>query len=210
MANIMLVDDDVLGSELIQRLLERRGHSVVYYPNASDVIASLDKSLPDLVLLDVMMPTVSGLELLQELRKTYNPLQLPILMLTSKGEADDVVEALRFGANDYLTKPVKLDIALARMKIHLQLAQLNRDRVRLKQVESLAAMITTYSHEFNNQLAVAQNLFEGGLESIDDKKCDRTLRAVQRMIETAEKIDKIDLSKVKVDDYTNEIAMIPL
>ncbi|MGC4084403.1 MAG: response regulator [Vicinamibacterales bacterium] len=71
------------------------------------------------VLLDVQMPRLSGLEVLQAIRRRWSDAQLPVLMVTAKGEAEDVVNALELGASDYLTKPIDFPVALARIRTQL-------------------------------------------------------------------------------------------
>src|SRR5206468_12081462 len=75
----------------------------------------------DLVLLDIMMPGMSGLEVLKFLRRVDSLVDLPIIMVTARGESEDMVEALELGANDYVTKPLDLPVALARIRTHLAL-----------------------------------------------------------------------------------------
>ena len=91
----------------------------------------------DLVLLDIEMPGVSGLDALVAIRKTYSPIQLPVIMVTARSHSEDIVNGLELGANDYITKPVDFPVALAR--IHTQLSHAARSRrfVRAKNVTPL-------------------------------------------------------------------------
>jgi len=73
------------------------------------------------VLLDIMMPGISGIEVLKKLRETYSPTELPIIMATAKHQSKDIVEALKLGANDYVTKPLDFPVVLARVQTHLTL-----------------------------------------------------------------------------------------
>ena len=79
----------------------------------------------DLILLDVMMPMLSGFEVCSEIRKTHLPTQLPIVMVTARTQTQDLQMGLQVGANDYLTKPVAKDELLARIKTHLNLLRIN-------------------------------------------------------------------------------------
>jgi hypothetical protein len=74
----------------------------------------------DMVLLDIMMPGMTGLDVLREIRKTRSSVSLPVVMVTAKTDSEDVVEALSLGANDYVTKPVNFPVALARIQAHLR------------------------------------------------------------------------------------------
>ena len=83
----------------------------------------------DLILLDVMMHGVSGLEVLEQLRKSYAATDLPVIMATAKTQSTDVVDALRLGANDYVTKPLDFPVVLARVETHVSMKRAT-DRIR--------------------------------------------------------------------------------
>src|SRR5687767_7180557 len=117
---ILVVDDNDTNLDLLSRRLERKGYAVTTAASGPDALELLDKEPFDLVLLDVMMPGMTGIEVLQIVRRTRAPESLPIIMTTAKSEASDVVEALDKGANDYVTKPIELDVLLARMRVHMR------------------------------------------------------------------------------------------
>lgn len=117
---ILVVDDNASNLDLLKRLLERRGYSVLAAVSGEQALAMAAQQPIDLVLLDVMMPGMSGLEVLQALRQRYLAHELPIIMATARAEASDVVAALDQGANDYVTKPIDIEVLLARMRVHLR------------------------------------------------------------------------------------------
>jgi len=117
---LLLVDDDPTNQDLLSRRLKRAGYTTELAGNgyeALDVLASRDV---ELVLLDSMMPGLSGIDLLRQLRQRFSPARLPIIMVTALGESERVVEALNLGANDYISKPVDFPVALARIKAQLE------------------------------------------------------------------------------------------
>lgn len=121
MAVILIADDDDILVELARFRLENDGHVVMTASDGQAALTMIRKYLPDLVILDSMMPVLDGLEVLHEIRNEPETANIPVLMLTArKGEAD-VVSALRSGASDYMTKPfvpqemaARIDILLAR------------------------------------------------------------------------------------------------
>ena len=116
---ILVVDDMFDNRSVLKRRLVKRGFHVVEAesgPEALDLIAS---QAFDLVLLDVMMPGMSGLEVLEQVRQSRSSQSLPIIMVTAKSFSDDVVAALQLGADDYVTKPVDFGIALARINTQI-------------------------------------------------------------------------------------------
>jgi diguanylate cyclase (GGDEF)-like protein len=124
---LLVVDDDANNRDMLSRRLIRRGYEVDV---AEDGQAALDKVLRenyDLVLLDQMMPGMSGLDVLRLLRGTYSQSDLPVIMVTAIDQSQAVVEALDHGANDYVVKPVDMPIVVAR--IQSQLARSRADRL---------------------------------------------------------------------------------
>jgi diguanylate cyclase (GGDEF)-like protein/PAS domain S-box-containing protein len=118
--SLIIVDDNQMNRDALSRRLERKVYAVQVAEDGPQALERICQQPFDLVLLDVEMPVMSGLDVLQVLRDTYSPTQLPIIMVTAKTQSADIVEALRLGANDYVTKPIDFPVALAR--IHTQLS----------------------------------------------------------------------------------------
>lgn len=125
--HILIVDDNAYNLEVLSRRLERRGYQVTCVENGTDALTLIHEGKLDLVLLDIMMPGISGLEVLAETRRSLSKMALPIIMVTSKGESEDVVQALNQGANDYIMKPIDFPVALARIQAQIsQKQEVNR------------------------------------------------------------------------------------
>lgn len=124
MARILLVEDNEMNLDVMQRRLSKRGYDVTSATNGREALALLEEQRFDLALFDVMMPEVSGLEALAEVRKTHSLADLPVIMVTAKSQGEDVIEALRLGANDYVTKPIDFPVLFARLQTHLELRRL--------------------------------------------------------------------------------------
>ncbi len=116
---LLVVDDDGLNRDLMVRRLSKRGYQACDADGGKNALEWIQSNNVDLILLDVEMPEMSGLEVLTALRKTYTPAQLPVIMVTGKSGSEDVVSALEAGANDYVTKPVDFPVALARIQTQL-------------------------------------------------------------------------------------------
>jgi phosphoserine phosphatase RsbU/P len=120
-ARILVVDDDEGNRESLSRRLRRRSYIAEVAPDGESALLALEKSSFDLVLLDVMMPGINGLEVLSRIRQTRPATELPVIMVTARDGSDDVVTALSMGANDYVTKPLDFAVVVARMQTHLAL-----------------------------------------------------------------------------------------
>ncbi len=118
---ILVVDDNDGNRDALSRRLIRRGYTVATAADGPKTLAILAEKQFDLVLLDVMMPGMSGLEVLETIRQTRSPTDLPVIMATAKDESEDIVKALGLGANDYVTKPLDFAVVAARIQTQLTL-----------------------------------------------------------------------------------------
>ena len=124
-ANILVVDDVEANRDVLSRRLERSGHVVKTSEDGETALKMLDEDSFDLVLLDIMMPGMSGLEVLTKIRESRSAEELPVIMATAKTESADIVGALKIGANDYVTKPLDFPVVKARVQTQLALKRAN-------------------------------------------------------------------------------------
>ncbi|HTV14805.1 MAG TPA: EAL domain-containing protein [Acidobacteriaceae bacterium] len=116
---ILVVDDEELNRDLCVRRLERKGFEVKAVPSGQEALAMLEDESFAVVLLDHMMPGLSGLEVLRTLRQSWTQQELPIIMVTAVADSASIAEALDLGANDYVTKPIDFSVAIARIRSQL-------------------------------------------------------------------------------------------
>lgn len=118
---VLVVDDDRANRTLLRRLLEAEGLVVHEADSGVTALDALTAEVPDLVLLDLMMPGMSGLQVLERVRAVHAPHQLPIIIATARTESTSVVDALDRGANDYVTKPFDREVLIARIRARLRI-----------------------------------------------------------------------------------------
>ena len=136
---VLVVDDEELNVDMLSRRLVRSGyevHTAISGAKALDLIANHDY---DVVLLDHMMPNMSGREVLSRLRSTFTPEALPVIMVTAVAESDKIADALDAGANDYITKPIDYRVAMARMQTQIARKETERALRRSEERYALAA-----------------------------------------------------------------------
>lgn len=125
-SRILVVDDEPINHQVIKNHLQERDFQITQVMNGQEVLQLIESGQRfDLVLLDVMMPRMSGYEVCKKIRESYLPSELPIIMVTAKNQVADLVQGLDSGANDYLAKPFTRDEFLARIKTHLNLHSIN-------------------------------------------------------------------------------------
>ncbi len=123
---ILIVDDDVNICELLRLYLEKEGYDTVLANDGQEAVKAALKENPDLILLDIMLPSLDGWQVCREIRKT---LETPIIMITAKGEVFDKILGLELGADDYVTKPFDTKEVVARVKAVLRRSS---DKVKKK------------------------------------------------------------------------------
>ncbi|NEP13244.1 MAG: ammonium transporter [Symploca sp. SIO2C1] len=123
---VLIVDDEPVNLQVLVNHLSLENYAIAQAANGIEALELIDNGFqPDLLLLDVMMPKMTGYEVCQKVREKFPATELPVLMLTAKNRVSDVVEGLSAGANDYLSKPVSKKELLARIRTHLQLSHIN-------------------------------------------------------------------------------------
>jgi serine phosphatase RsbU (regulator of sigma subunit) len=173
-SSLLIVDDEEMNREGLARRLQRHGYQVQGAGSGREAIELLGRCCFDLVLLDIMMPGMNGLEVLKFLRRLDSPLDLPIIMVTARGESADVVEALELGANDYLTKPLDFPVVLARIRTQLALRQAVRQVTELerkldarnRELEVTAANLAETNERLTRDLEAAARIRQAFLPAL--------------------------------------------
>lgn len=144
---ILIVDDEPINQQVLANHLSFANYTIKQAYNGADALKAIDEAEPpfDLILLDIMMPKMSGYEVCTRIRNNFMPSELPVLMITAKNQLSDLIEGFSSGANDYIAKPFSKDELLVRIKTHLNLLKINssysrfvpRDFMRTLKKESI-------------------------------------------------------------------------
>lgn len=154
---ILVVDDQSLNRRILQQILQSAGFTVIEADSGEAALARYGESPPDLVLLDVMMPVLSGFDTCRELKRRYGAACAPIIFVTAKTEAADVLEGLDAGV-DYLPKPVRAKEALARIRVHVQNRLLMEELTRANAAKN--KFLGMAAHDLRSPLATIRGLTE--------------------------------------------------
>ncbi len=203
---VLLVDDDSVITTIFQKRLTKRGFQVECAADGNQIIDKITGSKAEVVLLDIFMPQISGLEVLSEIRKNWPRDDLPVIMVTSLDDTQGVVEAFERGANDYVTKPVSIDVAVARIQAHLSVVDLVKHRMSLELLNRIRALVVTYNHELNNPLQIATASLEmlARDKNVDAGSVHRMHSALQRIAEVTVKIrEATDAINPELEAYSS-------
>ncbi|MBW4548930.1 MAG: response regulator [Symplocastrum torsivum CPER-KK1] len=124
--HILMVDDEPINLQVLTNHLSLQNYQLTQASDGKEALALIEKGFkPDIVLLDVMMPRMTGYEVCKKIREHFPATELPVVLLTAQNQVSDLVEGFSSGANDYLTKPISKNELLARIKTHIQLSKIN-------------------------------------------------------------------------------------
>jgi two-component system, sensor histidine kinase and response regulator len=171
---LLVVDDEPVNIQLLTRLFQE-SCDVEGAANGQIALDMLQAKAYDVILLDIMMPVLNGLEVLRRVRQTKDIAELPIVLISAVSERSDVARGIRLGANDYLTKPLDVDIARARVTTQIMIKQLMDERHRnigqLQQVNEVKArMMQVASHDLKNPLNNLRMLAKMMRETDDEEQ----------------------------------------
>lgn len=159
--NILVVDDQPINVQLLKRKMEREGIRVTTAYNGIEALKSVAAEKPDLILLDVMMPDMDGIEVCQRLQSNEDTRSIPVIFITARTSKEGKLEGLGVGAVDYITKPIDLDETLARVQTQLRFVTINREMVDLqrrlveaRRAATIGAVTQGIAHNLNNLLGV--------------------------------------------------------
>lgn len=147
--DILIVEDEELNRDILARRLQGKEYNLRFAEDGQQALDQVAEKKPDLILLDIMLPEIMGLQVLHTLRQSYSMVDLPIIMVTAISEEKRIVRALELGANDYVTKPINFPILLARVQSQLSLKQLS---------ELNKEFLATASHDLRKPLSIIHDV----------------------------------------------------
>lgn len=207
---ILIVDDDKINAEMLSKRLIRRGFTVSLVHTGLDAIDYINELRPHIVLLDILMPDMSGIEVLTEIRKKYSQVEIAVMMVTAKSEVSDVVLALKLGANDYIQKPVNIEIAVARLNTQHFALKSHQAAIDKNELESINAMIATYNHEINNPLTIAFGFLWKLKKDYRPEYMAQIENALQRVVGIVKQIDNLSTTKKEKENYASQDKIFKL
>jgi two-component system, NtrC family, sensor kinase len=210
--SILIVDDIPTNIKVLFDILNQAGFRVSVAKNGHSALAKARETLPNLILLDVMMPGIDGFETCRQLKADTRTQDIPVIFMTARSDTVDKVKGLQLGAVDYITKPIQHEEVLARINVHLEL---RRTQLRLAQEEkmsSLGQLVAGIAHEINNpinfiygNLIHAQNYITDLLDLIKlyEKHTANTIPEIQQFSQNIE----LEFIKQDLPNLLSSLAM---
>ncbi len=237
-ARILVVDDINENIQLIGNILFSNHYQVLTASSGDQAVKIAKAKTPDLIVLDIQMPVMDGYEVIQILKEDPLTKDIPVIFLTARSEADDIVKGFNLGATDYINKPFHQEELLARIKTHLlnkfaneiilrqneELSEINHDlasalhslqiqqdkMIEMERIKSVLAMAVTTNHELNQPLTVIQ----GNIEMLKIKNPEfENNKYLKKVIESIDDIVKklnkfSNFDRIVYKQYTEDVEMI--
>jgi CheY-like chemotaxis protein len=183
---ILIVDDQPINIKIVQRKIEKAGMEVLVAGNGHECIRIVEAEKPDIILLDIMMPEMDGIETCRKLKENPDTAEIPIIFITAKSAKEDVLTGLDTGAVDYITKPLELDETLARIRTQLRVREMHRENLDLldrlsemRRTSTVGAITQGIAHNLNNLLGVVVGYID--LMKIGKHKPELVERSINSM-----------------------------
>ncbi|MEZ5276188.1 MAG: response regulator [Opitutaceae bacterium] len=200
---ILVVDDQPINIRLLKRVLEKQQMEVVTAENGRECLQRVAENLPDLILLDVMMPDMDGFEVCQELQRKEETRSIPVIFITAETRKEGKLQGLEAGAVDYITKPIDIDETLARVQTQLRFQAINKENVELqtrlgeaRRAAAIGAITQGIAHNLNNLLGVVVGYIDLTKTSLNNpeaaqRNLGRIESAVNRMVEIIKQLTSV-------------------
>ncbi|MGB5849194.1 MAG: response regulator [Ignavibacteriaceae bacterium] len=200
MKKILVIDDLPENVFMLKDRLEHEGYEVLTAYNGKSGIEKAQNEVPDLILLDVMMPDINGFEVCKTLVSDSRTSDIPIILVTAKTDAEDIKEGLESGAYDYIKKPINKIELLARVKSELKLSDTNKLLVEVEKRNTFFATVVTANHKIKQPLT---------LISLSSAAIKRELKKDEISKDTVlEKIKYIDLAITEITAVLDQLNKI--
>lgn len=214
MEHILVVEDHDVSRDMLISKLSREGFLVSGLPDGRQCANFIAEQEPNLVLLDISLPFVSGIEVLETLRNRWSREQLPVICVTAHVDTDDVVDALNRGANDYVVKPICFPVLLARIQAQLLLQKSVRTVLKMEKQRVMMESLGAACHH----LAQPMTAILGTLDLLTERKesqgsvtSDDLKRILKWAREVAAVIHKLQSTRdYNVDDYLGDIRVVSI
>jgi len=161
---VLIVDDNIENINVLSEILEIQGHEVFIAKSGQDALKSISITTPDIILLDINMPGLSGYEVCSELKKNARTVDIPVIFLSALNEVMDMVKAFNVGGIDYITKPYIPEIVLARVKTHIDLSRIKQN------LEKIVSERTSELRNVNEELLITTDTLKEHFVELEEAK----------------------------------------
>ncbi|MDA3884742.1 MAG: response regulator [Candidatus Delongbacteria bacterium] len=215
---IMVVDDEAINLQIIDGMIKLENYNTILISDSSEVLSMAETNKPDIILLDVDMPGKDGFVVCKELKTNLETKNIPILFLSGRSTTESILEGLKIGGVDYITKPFNAPELLARVNTHLKLKFTTDKLIEMENLKALHAAMVTQNHILNQLTTSVLGQIEIGriLISKQNEDCGNDLKDCfdsmeKASIEMNSIIQKFkNIQTIEYIKYSNHTNMLDL
>lgn len=215
MSKILLVDDNADTILVLKRILEAEGFTIITAQDGREGLAVAFDEIPDLILLDVMMPGMDGFQVCEMISNNPSTSNIPVILLTAKADTTDLREGFQVGAFDYIKKPFDRIDLLTRLKAALRFKKTQELLIEAEKMKTFAATVVTTHHEIKQpltiiSLSIAAIKRELKKPEFDTEKMNKKINYIEDAVKTiVSSLNRLhDIEKPRLTKYFSDIKMI--
>ncbi len=199
---VLIVDDNENNLQITAQVIHNAGYQVLLASNGVHALELATEEYPDIILLDIMMPGMDGLEVCRRLQSDENLCNIPVIFLSAMDEDESIETGLEIGGSDYVTKPFSEKVLLARLKSHIDKSRYQRRLVTLnqtldEQIQKNILMLAAINDQIRNPLTIAVAMIE--MSEIENGSS--IIEALKRIDAVIDQIDKGFIESDKIREY---------
>jgi DNA-binding response OmpR family regulator len=217
MSLILAVDDHEQNIKYLETILKREKHNFIFAYDGETGLKMAYDYLPDLILLDIMLPGMNGLEVCSKLSSDDKTADIPIILVTARVSAEDTSIGLKAGAHDYVKKPFDRVEILARIHAALKFREIRKQMIESERLNMFAATVVTANHKIKQpltviKLAISALKREIGKEELSKEAISKRIDYIETAVnEVAFILDQLkDIQEPKISDYVKDVKMVNL
>jgi signal transduction histidine kinase len=203
---ILVVDDSIAIVDIIEKILKKNSYKIIKAYNGEEALKKVSEEQPDLIILDIMMPKMDGLEVLRRLRTSEETRLIPVVMLTSMDYVEDKIAGFSKGADDYITKPFHPKELLARINSLVDKRIYQKKRSEEEKQQALEKMIEEVAHEVRNPILAIGGFARRIREKLPNedmliKYADHIIIEAERLEDMVDKIINLEALAVNINEH---------
>lgn len=198
---VLVADGDLASVRILSRFLTELGAETVSCASGADCLAEIEQDDFSMLFIEVVLPEISGLDVLTTLRNRYDPIELPVVIVTTNKNKELGARAIDQGANDLIFKPLKSPAAIATIYRRISAQQQHRQRLQKARSEIIKSTISTYNYEIKNTLSAAFAELQIARLSNDSITLSRVSKALNQISGVVRKIEELGPGDVEETGY---------
>ncbi len=221
MERVLIVDNDEVSKQRLQQILSTQNYHIEQTDSGKSALALMEENVPDIILLDVVLPGQDGFEFCEKIKQTEKFERIPIIFISALDKPVDKIQGFNAGGSDYITKPFRRTEVLIRVKAYLKMRMMEKELLNKERQLGFSSLIVTLNHKINNALAglplwkeYAKERGDQNASAEEMEILDSMMRQISYVIKLLRKITVLsqesNLDKIKYTEYVGKEMMLDI